>query len=496
MQLEKMTARVRPRIPWEAVDLGFMMVQKWWGRIVINWIIISLPVFVLINLLSGSHFVLAAITFWWLKPVFERVPLHIISRALFGELEPNSKIIKAIPSLIFSNLIKSLTYLRLDPARSFTMPVWQLERLKGRKRSERARVLNRKVSTTTFGLLLMCLMIEFIMFLSLLGVVLMLTPDYYQQEIIKTLTFEDNQTANWAGWVINSFIYLCYLIVEPFYVAGGFALYINRRTELEGWDIEIVFRRLAQRLKQPATVSSAAVLLLAGLLALTGFPSVSHAQGGGSATISNAEAKKSIEEILATDEFKDTQTVTSWRRKDGTKSQKPDDLDGSFNLSGLGAGFGLIGELLLWAMVVGLLILGIIAYQRWSPAMTPGRQSHKQSKPKSLFGLEITPESLPDDVAAEAMKFWNQNEPLKALSLLYRGALTILVHRDGINLKGSSTEGDCIRIVQANGQMLASAQRHYFTDLTRTWQQAAYAHRLPGAEVMSVLAKNWGVHFG
>ena len=33
------------------------------------------------------------------------------------------------------------------------------------------------------------------------------------------------------------------LFVEPFYVAAGFAMYLNRRAELEAWDIEQKFRR-------------------------------------------------------------------------------------------------------------------------------------------------------------------------------------------------------------------------------------------------------------
>jgi hypothetical protein len=37
------------------------------------------------------------------------------------------------------------------------------------------------------------------------------------------------------------------LFVEPFYVASGFALYLNRRVELEAWDIEQEFRRAFAR---------------------------------------------------------------------------------------------------------------------------------------------------------------------------------------------------------------------------------------------------------
>ena len=33
------------------------------------------------------------------------------------------------------------------------------------------------------------------------------------------------------------------LFLEPFYVAAGFAIYLNRRAELEAWDIEQEFRR-------------------------------------------------------------------------------------------------------------------------------------------------------------------------------------------------------------------------------------------------------------
>jgi hypothetical protein len=33
------------------------------------------------------------------------------------------------------------------------------------------------------------------------------------------------------------------VVLEPFYVAAGFAMYLNRRVQLEAWDIEQEFRR-------------------------------------------------------------------------------------------------------------------------------------------------------------------------------------------------------------------------------------------------------------
>ncbi len=38
---------------------------------------------------------------------------------------------------------------------------------------------------------------------------------------------------------------LCVVVafLEPFYVAAGFAMYLNRRAELEAWDVEQELRR-------------------------------------------------------------------------------------------------------------------------------------------------------------------------------------------------------------------------------------------------------------
>ena len=40
---------------------------------------------------------------------------------------------------------------------------------------------------------------------------------------------------------------LVVMFLEPFYVAAGFALYLNRRVELEAWDVEQELRRAFAR---------------------------------------------------------------------------------------------------------------------------------------------------------------------------------------------------------------------------------------------------------
>ena len=61
---------------------------------------------------------------------------------------------------------------------------------------------------------------------------------------------EPNLAAVFLGAAAPSWGYVLLLaysasvvIVEPFYVAAGFAIYLNRRAALEAWDIEQEFRR-------------------------------------------------------------------------------------------------------------------------------------------------------------------------------------------------------------------------------------------------------------
>lgn len=499
MQLEKMTAQVRPRKPWEAVDLGFMMVQQWWKTIALSWLVLTLPVFIIINLVLIDHYIWAAIAFWWLKPIYERIPLHIVSRALFGEVESVREIIRAIPGLIFQHLIKTLTIFRLDPSRSFNLPILQLEKLSGHERADRSRVLKRIAGGNAFGLTIMCMVMEVILFFSLIGLVLMFSPEYYSDAIGKALTPGDANGVWWSGLVINGFIYIAYFIVEPFYVAGGFALYINRRTQLEGWDIEIAFRQLAERVQQPHRYRSVAMLIMALTIGVVVAPA-DTVYAEPAATITNAEAKKTIQDIMARDEFNNKKTIKAWRSKnkedEKEKEKEKTDEDSSFNLDWLGLGIASIGEALLWILAIGLIVFAIVLYMRWSPVAAKGSQKINKKLPKSLFGLEITPESLPDDVGRAAMDLWNNNDPLVALSLLYRGALTTLIHRDGINLKGSATEGDCIRAVLQHADKLGESGIDYFRNLTTTWQFAAYAHRLPDESMMRDLSQLWTQHFG
>jgi hypothetical protein len=121
--------------------------------------------------------------------------------------------------------------------------------------------------------------------------------------------------------------------------------------------------------------------------------------------------------------------------------------------------------------------------------LRPGRRAAPLD---TLFGLDIRPESLPEDVGAAAWRLWQAGEARAALALLYRGALANLVHAYGVALHAGSTEGDALRFAE---DALPGPGSAFFTELTLAWLRLAYRHEPPGAEAVQALCAGWGRHF-
>jgi hypothetical protein len=86
--------------------------------------------------------------------------------------------------------------------------------------------------------------------------------------------------------------------------------------------------------------------------------------------------------------------------------------------------------------------------------------------------LDIRPESLPGDIGAAALALLGAGRAREALSLLYRGALSRVVHRFGVVIGESYTEGEALRAVKFS---LDPARTLYFSELVQLWQRAVYA---------------------
>ena len=143
MNLDQLTANIRLRSVWEAVDLGFVMVQEWWKSIYLPLAMLTFGIaFPLFYLLPVEYYWVGGFIFWWLKPLYDRLVLHIISHKLFNEEITTKQALHALPKLIWNTgFFQTMSFRRFSLSRGFNLPIWQLEQLRGNPRSERQRVL-------------------------------------------------------------------------------------------------------------------------------------------------------------------------------------------------------------------------------------------------------------------------------------------------------------------------------------------------------------------
>ena len=494
MDLERVAAVIRPRSPWEAIDLGFGMVRAWWRPLGAAWLAIVAPAWWLAFLpfLLFGRPGLGLFAAWWLRPVFDRVPLFVVSRALFGDAPSPRQVLAALPRLWLRDLWAGLLAQRLDTARSFDLPVGQLEGLRGTARRQRIALLRREGRTHAVWLTAGCSLLEMAAVAALLQLLWMLTPQPSNLYSDAVRAFFDGEAGRGLWLAAAALSWAAFLLVEPFYVAAGFSLYLSRRTRLEGWDVEIAFRRLAGRLTAPregerrTRVRTAVSILLLGT-ALTSLPVPARAAGP------PETPAHAIHEILAGRELRTRETVTRWQLRHPLQCRpRSPHASARWRLALPAALLRAIAYALGAALIALLALLLVRGLRGWS--WRGGRRDAAGPRlPDAVFGLDVRPESLPADVPGAAWAAWQRGEGTAALALLYRGALAGLIRRDGLEIEPSWTEGDCLAAVRRGA---GRERADCFARLTAAWQSAAYAHRLPAGEEVERLCAGWRRSFG
>ncbi|MGL6246777.1 DUF4129 domain-containing protein [Pseudomonas sp.] len=509
MRLSDATVVIRPRTSWEAMDLGVLLSQRHRRLLMTSWAIITVPVFALLTLFLWDSPSLAVFIFWWLKPAFERLPLYILSKAMFGETPTLKQALRQWPRLLKPQLLASLTWRRLSLSRSFLMPVVQLEGLAGDERQQRLRVLLQRNAGAAQWLTIIGVHLESALWIGLMVLFYMFLPQQVELDWSwQTLITAATQDWKWLEHLTNAFYVLVLIVWEPIYVACGFSLYLNRRTVLEAWDIELVFRRLRQRLN-----ATAVTLLLAAFLLVPATQNVWATEPVITPDsprlldqpLNSQASRDSIKTLLDQPPFKNKETVTRYRfGEDKPDAKTPDDGKTPEWLKTLARlldsqHFGFLAnliEVLLWSSVIGGVGLLIWHYRDWLLAFVSRRPTLNRKAarplPQQAFGLDLSRETLPADIAASAESLWQTN-PRAALGLLYRALLSHLLHDHNMALKPADTEGEVLQRVE---QLHQPALLAFSKTLTGHWQNMAYGHRLPPAHLQQELCDGWRTLFG
>lgn len=530
MKIESLAVELRPRSGWEAMELGAALVRRHAAAIWLPWIIVTGLAFVLLNLAAWAidQLWLALLAMWWLRPVFDRIPLYVLSRAVFGSVPTVADTVRAQLHWGWRPMLGHLTWRRLSPFRTAMLPVDLLEGAAPAVMRERRRVIGAGNGGHAAMLLLMCLHFIVALQFSALLIPMVFVPNELLSETARGvwLTITENPPA-WALIALNLVDWLAVALIEPFYIGAGFGLYLNRRTQLEAWDLEIAFRRMRQRLAAATGTALLALVCLAPL-AMSSSPAsaqetaavpadapaaeeeeatdedttdkgtTGEATAGdeprdrrledifGDQTVAHEAFGRSVKKAYTDGDLRPKRTITTWKPK--TKAKKDEKKKDPFDmpeLRWLGTVFAFFVEYGLWllfAVLVGVLIATAKHWLPWLQAVA--RPPLAVPEPVEVRAVDHH-EPLPPDIAATARRLWAQGQPRRALALLYRASVEAMAARIDAHLPPGATEAECLR---ASRRMPEAEDREAFQRVVRVWQYAAYGHSLPeGGDFESLL---------
>jgi hypothetical protein len=550
MQLDKLELTLRPRPANQALDLGYALLRAHAAPTYGAWLALWLPLMGVCAALSfwqKEYYWVFLNLGWWLRALPERAPLYVLSRCVFGDDVTWREAVRAWPRQLGGGWFSMLTWRRfVAPARSLYTPIWQLEGARGSVAAERRRVIGRNGTSTSavwFGIC--CAFFEVILALGLLAFISIFSSD---NEVNPFLLIGNMMMGKVESGTVIGLFFLAFTfagaVIGPIYTACGFTLYLNRRATLEAWDIEIALRQI-KRPKSHAVDTAAGAdsgthadtasspesghyksiiigtqgLIVACLLgALAAGPQPAQAAPAAKATMATGDAHKcepptwiknreasrqpaqdaqqeqarrDLAQIYDTDDLRGYACNKHWvlkpsddKKKGEDKPRKPIDL-------------GVVPDLLK-IFFIALLIAGlcylVYRFRDSFAGLLPARTRRRATE---VAGLDIRPESLPDDVPAQVLALWRKGELRQALALLYRATLSRLVHDDGLEINIGATEGDCSRLAElaAKNNALSAGRLKATALATQLWLRAAYADRWPDEAAVADGCRLWGSEF-
>ena len=439
----------------EAIDLGVLIARRYWWRLVAGWLMVAVPVFVVTWFIPSTVF--AFLILWWFKPLYERIPMSTVASSIFDEHARWTSIRR---DLLSPDCLLWLTLFRFFPGRSTLTPIAALEdHASGSGQvSNRRSLIKENIQGAYLGLHSMGLLFEIaIVGVFLITAVVLFSPVETAPSVALSVALSELSNflldSFWGPKIVLTALFVAFACVAPFYVCCGFALYLNRRIELEGWDLDLEFQRMVRRI---------APLLGIVLIAVCCLPSDAQE----SRTTEQEQTKDSVATEIQ-------EVVMSERISRIERSLRIEPREQSTRTPNVA--LALFLRVLMWTMLAAGVLWLVIKIVTSDYIRTALSRKRKRDVPiqQTIANLNRTL-ALPDDVVKEANNAWREGHFRSAVSLLYRGALYVLITKHKCDISPSDTEASCMNAVRQSVPILSES----FDTIAASWQQLAYA-RLP-----------------
>lgn len=538
MQLEALQLQLRPRPHAQALDLGFALARAHALRLWSVWLALCLPLALLCFGLTQLFSLQAwwcGVLLWWLRPLLERSLVYVLARQVFGEQVSTRQALRAFPGQLRGGWIRLLTWWRpFMPGRALYHAVWQLEGARGSAVGRRLRHLSQEgAGAAAFWFGVSCSYFEVVLQLGLLAMVGLFFSEEGDSVLELMVMIATDPDMFWLA-VLTQVSYLAgLLLIGPLYTAGCFTLYLNRRAALEAWDLEIGLRQLRPApeygkeaageppgagLAPPAAGTGPLASLAVALCLLLGsqWPQSVHAAGQPAApaasrpgycgkerwvdhrlqlparhhTAEQLQLRQRLQQLYLGDKLRVQDCDYGWvYRPPKTESKKSRDLSYPSWLPSPET----IGFLFKMLFIALLLISIALLLYRYRDRLPLSLRSRRRAAPlQEIRGLDIRPESLPDDVVAEVLRLQQEGQRRPAMALLFRATVSRLVHEYRVPLTRGATEGDCLRLARPR---LAAEPWQVLAEVSDMWLQVAWAGRQVSEERLQQCCVLWRKYY-
>jgi hypothetical protein len=442
--------------------------RDFWRCFSMWWLAVALP-FVLAGWWLWERPLLWFLAFWWMRPAGSRLVLFEIGRRLFGERPRWRDSLREIPRAWTRRFFHRFLLGRLSPWLPVTLAVEGLEGMGGKAHRQRCKQIARRGENTVLWIYLITDLATCWFGLAILFLAAIFIPEgqdgVWQTAVQSWDPARPFEIPPLILRVVLACMALAMSLTDIFVTGAGFGIYLNNRTWLEGWDVELALKRMAKR------IGGTVVILLIGMICIMPARSLAADKEQSARLIREVKEDPAFEVHKVTDRIPVA--------KEG---------DTSWNLPTL-KGFGVF---LLWTL--GAAVAGLLIWLLWINRGVLKRRGYpdgtigKKSSVRVVMGMEVSPESLPDDVAAAVLALWHNGHHREALGLLYRAAISRLLQSGRVEIRESDTEGNCLRRVETAG---AAAHPEYFREVTSAWTRLAYAGEIPVDLEIDALCAGW-----
>jgi hypothetical protein len=483
------TLALRRRSPWEAADSGLLL---WRENLAYFLPFFALPLWICafgLRVLPDNMRVWSWMGLWFLKPLFDRPVLHIIAIRFFENPSGAGRLFRGLGKSLLRGLPGDLLWRRLSPLRSAVMPLRVLENLKGKEARKRKRTLapgglHFCLLLTIWGLALEVVLLG--------GEILfaLVMSETIREDYISSLSdfLIQSEIFFFAAWCIN------YMLVESLYVCMGFGLYINSRVEVEGWDIELLFRQFAGARGKKALLQKVLVFFIAaGCL----FPAGAYADGKISKEklrIAGTELPlEALKQVFDSGDFGGERESWGIRLKNQKEGEEPDFYPAPW-MEAIKQIFAFALRLVLVFAIVGLgifLIRYLLKNRRGKIPVPAGGNN------AALF---YPPGESPESLMEKARAWYDRGEIRRAWGFCLAAALESWSLYRGLEFPPGATEYDCLALARSSpragkgpGGLGAAAgeadgaagenagETAGFAALVKHWAALAYGEKQPPA---------------